>query len=370
MIDEQNMRIANGQKELFDSSSRHLDLIWESTYFDSIGDVFEEWFTDLFDSFIVECRQKAIRGESYDLEKTVKVSDIAKNLSLDKIKNYKNLHDFIRNLEKSNGVLTISLTDGFNCYEPPIEWIGEKLQIQDRRHDVFNEPIDKAGELYKDYMLKLSEKCRSLSEKYLKIKNAILNQLDFGHIKINFSYFRDNEKLEFKRSVLMHEFGHFLDFIIKINAENWNIGRQYRSHIVHSDFNALNASDNGERMNYMLDEDEFKRLSSTYVEHLRILFNRFEDRSLKSLELFLEAVMTLFGIDVHYYENATVNDLKDYIACISSHFYFNDMKDFFVFVYKDSKAAAENEGVRNRWTILKKWLWRELKTKCIDEVSK
>ena len=357
LIDDQNKKISKNSKELFDSSSRHLDLIWEATYFDDIDDVFEEWFSKLFDEFIEECRIKAENGEEYELEKKIPVSDIAKNLSLRKLKNYKNFHSFVEILKKSSGFLTISLTDESNCYEPPIDWIGDKIQIYDRRHNLFNEPIDKAGQSYKDYMIQLTRKCKNLSEKYSIIKDNIQSQLDFGHIKLNYKYF-NNERTEFKKAALTHEFGHFLDFLIKINAENWDIGRQYRSHKIHSAFNSAKAFDDSERLNYFLDETEFKHLASTYIEHMKILFKRTD----KNLNRFLEAAMALFEIDVHYAEGTSLEDLKDYMETISSHFYFNDIKDFFKIIYEDSKTDAENFGVRNRWTILKKWLYRELKS--------
>lgn len=247
------------------------------------------------------------------------------------------------------------MTNESNCYEPPIKWIGQKIKLKGRRNDPFNEPIDKAGELYKDYMNQLTEKCRTLTEKYSIIKKEILNETDFGHIKINYKFLTD-ERSEFRKSIFTHEFGHFLDFLIKINAENWDIGREYRSHIIHSDFNAINILNDDEKKAYFLDETEFKHLAATYIEHLKILFKKTSG----DLNLFLEALMTLLEINVHYKSGASINDLKNYIEIISRHFYFNDMKYFFKSIYEDSKANAENIGVRNRWTILKKWMWREL----------
>lgn len=187
------------------------------------------------------------------------------------------------------------------------------------------------------------------------IKKEILNEIDFGQIKINYKFLTD-ERAEFKKSAFTHEFGHFLDFLIKINAENWDIGRQYRSHTIHSDFNAININKLDERRNYFLDENEFKHLASTYIEHLKILFKKTDG----DLNGFLEAFMILADIDIHYKKNASINKLKDYIEIISRHFYFNDMKYFFKTIYEDSKAKEENKGVRNKWTILKKWMWREL----------
>ena len=357
MVDDQNKRIINHlkPKELYDSSSRHLDLIWEATYFDDIDDVFEGWFVKQFDMFREDCIEKAKSGKEYDLEMKLAISDIAKHLPLSKLKDYKNFHQFINLLKSSRGTLTLSLTDGSSCYEPPIEWIGQRIQIEDRRHDLFNEPIDKAGELYKNYMLQLTSKCKTLSEKYSKIKESILQQEDFGHIKINFKFFTD-ERNEFKNSAFTHEFGHFLDFLIKINAENWDIGRQYRSHKIHSDFNPDNLDD---KLSYFLDETEFKRLAATYIEHLKLLFKR----TSCDLKKFLEAAMILFEIDVHYAKGTTAEELKDCMTTISTHFYFNDMKDFFKAVYEDSKSEEENVGTRDRWTILKKWMWRELSSK-------
>ena len=65
LIDEQNLRIVEVSKpaELYDYSCRHLDLIWEATYFDDIDDVLEEWLTGVIDGFIADCRKKALEGE-------------------------------------------------------------------------------------------------------------------------------------------------------------------------------------------------------------------------------------------------------------------------------------------------------------------
>lgn len=60
-IDDQNnaIMIKTCPKELYDSSGKHLDLIWESTYFDDINDIFEDWFVKQFDKFKEDCIAKA-----------------------------------------------------------------------------------------------------------------------------------------------------------------------------------------------------------------------------------------------------------------------------------------------------------------------
>ncbi len=97
MIDDQNMAIAQRihSKELYDYSSRHCDLIWEATYFDDIDDVFEDWFIQKFNEFRDDCIKKAKNNEEYEYELKLNVSEIAKHLSLYKLKNYKNFHQFI-----------------------------------------------------------------------------------------------------------------------------------------------------------------------------------------------------------------------------------------------------------------------------------
>ena len=355
LIDEQNLRIAKAVKpaELFDYSGRHLELIWEATYFDDIDDVLEEWLTGVVDDFIADCRKKALAGEEYEFETHIKMSDLAKRLPLHKIKDYKNFHQFVETLKQAVGQVTVSLTDGPSCYEPPVEWIGKRIRIQDRRHDIFNEPIDEAGDLYQDYMKQLTEKKESLADKYAAIKRSICIIRDFGHVKINANYF-NGKRDDFKRSAVTHEFGHLLDFLIKINAENWDIGRQYRSKTIHSDPDMTQIS-SIERVSYMLDETEFKRLAATYIEHLKKL----HQRSGYGVEEFLEALMVVCGIPVHYRSGLNHRALAEISIQLSQHFYFSDIRDFFITTWRDS-SSPQRSSARNKWTILKKWLWREL----------
>ena len=102
-IDDQNNAIIKKThpKELYDSSTKHLDLIWESTYFDDIDEMFEDWFVKKFDEFREECIKKAEQNKEYDMELQMKVSEIARHLPLHKLKDYKNFHQFIRLLTNS-----------------------------------------------------------------------------------------------------------------------------------------------------------------------------------------------------------------------------------------------------------------------------
>ena len=63
--------------------------------------------------------------------------------------------------------------------------------------------------------------------------------------------------------------------------------------------------------------------------------------------------------DIHYCKIIDTVKYTKYVSQIQKHFYFQDMKDFFNIIYKDSLQKSENIGSRNKWTILKKWLRNE-----------
>jgi len=48
--------------ELYDMTSHSLDLIWESTYFDKVDNIFEDWFSDLFDEYIKEMKNAILNN--------------------------------------------------------------------------------------------------------------------------------------------------------------------------------------------------------------------------------------------------------------------------------------------------------------------
>lgn len=364
-IKEQALAIAIKTKpmELYDMTSKACDLVWESTYFDEVDDVFEDWFSDLFDEYIKEMQNAIVNNSEFPFHKEIKISDIAQHLPKNKIKNYKSFHNFIDILKNSSGTLKITISGEPSYYSPPIKWTGEKIKIKDRTHIFINEPIDKAGELYRSYMEQLTKKCETLYKVYHQIKEEILTVSDFGTINIYNEYFK-NERSEFKKSAFTHEFGHFLDYLIKINAENWDIGRKYRSHEIHSEFVPNNMNDEQNRMNYFNDETEFKRFASTYISDLKKIFQKNTNNSKDEdeIKLFFEAVMSSFDIpNIHYCRINMKNQkmFSKYSGKIMMYFHFEDMKDFFNVIYQDSLKEAENKGSRNRWTILKKWLWNE-----------
>jgi hypothetical protein len=214
-------------------------------------------------------------------------------------------------------------------------------------------------------MLELTKKEKTLKEKYQKIKSNIVNQYSFGCIGINGKYFTQLEK--FKKNVITHEFEHLLDYLIKINAENWNIGKEYRSKIVHNDFMLDpngNFANEDDYIAYLLDEKEFKPLSETFIEQLKILFlEHYSNPTENDKKRFLSHVFEFCEIPVRFtYKKSKQNEetqmyLKDFN--ILSNYHMNKLLKAFVFYnWKDSLSENENSS-RNKWTIFKKWIKNE-----------
>lgn len=342
-------------------------LIFESTYFSNINNIFENWFVQLFDQLYEEMKYAKANNQILSFSKQIKISEIAKNLPLSKIKDYKNFHNFVNVLKQSIGYIEIKF-DIFNYYQPPIEWLEEKIYIKDlpsiSERLTLGSELDKAGNYYKEYMLKISERANTLKEKYSIIKNNILSQTDFGIIGINGKYLTTLS--EFKNSTIIHEFEHLLDYLIKINAENWEIGRQYRSTLIHNDF-VLNRNgafnEDEEIINYYLDEKEFKPLYETFIEQLKILFKKYYNLNDKNnIYRFFNHLMEFCKIPFRFSIKKDTQEIENKyylqnMQIFSKYHLSNQLQMFFNIIWKESIKNDNNN--RNRWTILKKWLIHE-----------
>lgn len=192
------------------------------------------------------------------VQKEIDICPYLKLIKCSEVENVKSFFDFIQLLIASSPKL-LTLRMGFeNSYTQPI-MLYELADVN--YSQIFHD------QPYKDSLIKkIKNKSKNLA---LKIMRENLKDIqDLGTLTINPRTITDQKFIyDNDDTIIGHEIRHFIIFLQRFSKLNYEVCKRYSiQHVGEFD------RDNPQVKIYMLNEDEFVTLSSTYIERLINLF--------------------------------------------------------------------------------------------------
>lgn len=327
-------------------------LISESNYFDDVQQSLE--------NFLINYIDNKIKEGDYFIQ--IPISIFAEELSKTKKGNYRCMHQFLDALKENKiGFIDFKFIheEEKTCYfAPPIEISKIKIVNDDLSTEKYFE--DKMTLITHDYEKFIEEKTKndkSMNETYKKINNEIKYRERWGEIGIGTNYFQKDRK--YLAGAIDHEFGHFINFLIRISNVNHEMCRYWsRNH--HSDFKLdKNGNLSSDQIPaYLLDSDEFKQQCSTVIDRICKKFK--EESNNFSKENILDYFNYIIIHEIqHNRKHIAKNEENEKI--IQNSFKYNLSLNFMRMIYQDSlKHLKDGEHRNNNFTIFKKWLLKSL----------
>lgn len=325
-------------------------LISESHYFDDVQQSLE--------NYLITYINKEIKNENYFIQ--IPISEFAEELLKTKKGNYNCMHQFLDALKTNEiGFIDLKIISNNNCcFSPPIEISKIKIINDDLSTEKYFE--DKMTLITNDYEKFMEEKTKndkSMNDTYKKINNEIKYRERWGEIEIGANYFTKNK--DYLNEVIDHEFGHFINFLIRISNINHDMCRYWsRNH--HSEYilDKNGNLSNDQKAAYFLDSDEFKQWCSTVINRL---CKKFEE---ESNDFSKENILDYYNYIIKH----EIQHNRKYIAkkeenekIIHNSFKYELSLNFMRMIYHDSlKPLKEGEHRNNNFTIFKKWLLNSL----------
>lgn len=328
------------------------DIICETSYFNDIPQQLED--------FIINKIYQNINNQEYFIQ--IPISKIAEILLNNKIKNYRCFHNFLKLLRTNvNGFLDIKFVQEDSSFIPPVEISKIKISNNENLLHIKSTmtKLDLIIADYHQFLLAKTKNIKHMNDVYKRINNEIKYRDTWGEIGINGKYITiDKQNLSI---VIDHQLGHFISFLIRVSGENHQMCR-YQSNYHHEEYN--NTIPSEELANYLLDSDQFKRLSDTYIQRICNVFeNNSQDFSRKNIMDFYNYIISLIKQDKNYKIKNQKNE-----EILKNMFNYIDILRFMKIVYQDSLNNKDQKQYRNNFTVFKKWLLHSLlKLKDIGE---
>ena len=292
---------------------------------------------------------------SYETTKTfIKEIDLRNTFKLidkNETNNIKYFYDFLQLLSDSSceKILTIQLSNE-SSYTEPIAL--EEFNTNEYKKFQHNKNNAK-------YSYKLAKNIRNKSySESLKIMKEYVNDIDdLGLLQIDIKEI-ENKDFEFDNddTIIGHEIRHFIIFLQRWSKTNYEICNRYSNQ-------DLNKMENDFKV-YQLNENEFITLSSTYIERLINIFDKYKrNESNEEINLLIKSVLILSNDQLNdenlsdkYWINILINLIevksnnpKDVIQKLK----VKRIIDFFKNIFDDSKYEVKKNKFKSliNWTL-------------------
>lgn len=265
----------------------------------------------------------------------------------DEIHNVKDFYNFLQILSNSTNEKILRIQISNECsYTEPISL----REFKTEEYKKFNHSKNNAK-----YSYELAKRIEHASYNYsLKIMKEYVNEIeDLGTLQFDINEI-DNENFVFDNddTILGHEIRHFIIFLQRWSKTNYEICMKYSNQNldkIEHDFNA-----------YQLNENEFITLSSTYIERLINIFEKFKrDDSINEINLLIKSILFLANnsykdISDRYWLNILnelINIDSDDPIKIITKLKVKRIVDFYKNILDDSKYNIKN----NKFKTLIGW---------------